>query len=86
MAMSCGVGHRCGSDPVLPSLWCKPADAALIQPLSWEPPYAAGEAIEKKKKEEDIPAKPKRRGHSLCQEISQENTSTVVKRELMHTS
>ena len=38
--MSCGVGHRCGSDLALLWLWCRPAPAALIQPLAWELPYA----------------------------------------------
>ena len=31
VAMSCGVGHRCSSDPTLLWLWRKPAAAALIQ-------------------------------------------------------
>ena len=42
--MSCGVVCRHGSDPVLLWLWYRPAAAALIQPLAWEPPYATGEA------------------------------------------
>ena len=46
--MSCGVGHRHGLDPVLLWLWCRPAATALIQPLAWEPPYAAGAALESK--------------------------------------
>ena len=50
--MSCGVGHRHCSDPALLWLWCRPVAAAPIQPLAWEPPYAAGAAqeIAKKKK------------------------------------
>ena len=50
--MSCGVGHRCGSDPLLLWLWCRLAAIALIQPLAWEPPYVMGVAlkIQKKKK------------------------------------
>ena len=36
-AMSCGVGHRLGSDLVLLWLWRRPAAVALIRPLSWEP-------------------------------------------------
>ena len=40
--MSCGVGHRCSSDPAL--LWCRLAAVAPIQPLAWEPPHAMGEA------------------------------------------
>ena len=39
--MSCGVGHRRGSDPVLLWLWCRTAAAAPIGPLAWEPPCAA---------------------------------------------
>ena len=30
-------------------LWCRPAAAALIGPLAWEPPYAAGAAKNKNK-------------------------------------
>ena len=48
--MSCGVGHRCGSDLALLWLWLwhGPAATALIQPLAWEPPYATGAALKKK--------------------------------------
>ena len=48
--MSCGVGRRSGSDPTLLWLWCGPAAAAPIRPLAWEPPYALGTALKKKKK------------------------------------
>ena len=48
--MSCGVGRRRGSDLVLLWLWYRPAATALIRPLAWEPPYAAGAALEKTKK------------------------------------
>ena len=48
--MSCGVGCRCGSDPTLLWLWCRPAAAALIRPPAWEPPYAAGAALKKKRR------------------------------------
>ena len=41
--MSCGVGLKNGLD----LLWCRLAAAALIQPLAWEPPYAAGEALKR---------------------------------------
>ena len=43
--MSCGVGHRCGLDPMLLWLWHRPAAVDLIQPLAWEPPYAEGAAL-----------------------------------------
>ena len=44
--MSCGVGCRHGSDPALLWLWRRPVATALIRPLAWEPPYAAGAAQE----------------------------------------
>ena len=50
VAMSCAVGHRCGSDPALLWLWCRLAAAALIGPLAWELPYATGAALKKNKK------------------------------------
>ena len=48
--MSCSVGHRCNMDLALLWLWCRPATAALIQPLAREFPYAVGRALKKKKK------------------------------------
>ena len=48
--MSCGVGHRLGSDPELLLLWFRPAATAPIRPLTWEPFYAMGETLEKGKK------------------------------------
>ena len=49
--MSCGVGRRRGSDPVLLWLWHRPAATAPLQPLAWEPPYAAGAAQEMAKRQ-----------------------------------
>ena len=49
--MSCGVGQRGSLDPVLLWLCRRPAAAALIRPLAWEPPHAAGVAVEKAKKQ-----------------------------------
>ena len=46
--MSCGVGHRHGSDLALLWLWGRPAATALIRPLAWEPPYAEGAALKEK--------------------------------------
>ena len=43
--MSCDIGYRRNS--VLLWLWCRPAATAPIRPLAWEPPYAAGVALEK---------------------------------------
>ena len=52
--MSHGVGRRrgCGMDPVLLWLWRRPDAIALIRPLAWEAPYAAGMALEKPKKKD----------------------------------
>jgi len=48
--MSCGVGHRHGSNLALLWLWHRPVATILIRPLAWEPPYAAGVALKRKKK------------------------------------
>ena len=48
--MCCGVGHGGDLDPEVLWLWCRLAVVAQIQPLAWEPPYAAGGALEKAKK------------------------------------
>ena len=61
IAVSCAVGRRRSSDPVLLWLWLwfRPAAVALIQPLAWEPPYASGMALKrqttKKKKKKNGP-------------------------------
>ena len=47
--MSCGVGRRCGLDVALLWLWRRPVATALIWPLAWEPPYAAGVALKRHK-------------------------------------
>ena len=48
--MSSGVSRKLSSDPMLLWLWCRLAAVAQIQPLAWEPPYAAGVALKKKNK------------------------------------
>ena len=48
--MSCGVGRRRVLDPMLLWLWHRPAAAAPIGPLAWEPLYAAGAGLEKRQK------------------------------------
>ena len=45
--MSCSVVGISGSD--LEWLWYRPAAAAPIQPLGWEPPHAMGVAIKRPK-------------------------------------
>ena len=51
IAVSCGVGLRHGSDPTLLWLWRRPVATAPIRPLTWEPPYVAGVAQEKAKRQ-----------------------------------
>ena len=50
--MSCGVGHRRGSDPC-----CRPPATAPMGPLAWEPPYAAGAALKSKTNKQTPPQK-----------------------------
>ena len=47
--MSCGLGCRRGLDPELLWLWCRTVATAPIGPLAWEPPYASGAALKKRK-------------------------------------
>ena len=47
--MSCGVDRRRGLDLELLWLWCRPVATAVIRPLAWEPPYAAGAALKGQK-------------------------------------
>ena len=47
VAVSCGVGRRCSSDPTLLWLWCRPAAAALIDTSPRELPSALSAALKK---------------------------------------
>ena len=49
--MSCDVRRRCGSDPEMLWLWRRLVATAPIRSLAWEPPYAAGAALEKAKRQ-----------------------------------
>ena len=54
LPVSCGVGCRHGSDPMLLWLWRRLVATALIRPLrplAWEPPYATGADLEKAKRQ-----------------------------------
>ena len=44
------MSYRCGLDPALPWLWCRPAVGTPIQPLAWESSDATGEVLKKQKK------------------------------------
>ena len=52
--MSCGGGHRCGSDPALLWLRCRLAAVALIRPLAWELPYSTPTALKSRIKKKNL--------------------------------
>ena len=52
--MSCGVGCRHGSDPILLWLWHRLAATAPVPPLAWELPYAEGVALKKEKEKKGL--------------------------------
>ena len=61
--MSCGIGLRCSSDPVLLWLQHRPVPVAPVQPLAWELPYVVGMVPPKKtKKTRNKTNKQKKRG------------------------
>ena len=54
-----------GSIPGL-ALWVdRPAATAPIRPLAWEPPYAVGTALKRKKKERKKKENPTKKGDSM---------------------
>jgi len=75
VAMSYGVGRRRGLDPELLWLWRRLAATAPIQPLAWEPPYAAGAAQEMAKRKKK---RKKRRKNSLAQRRNSINLITII--------
>ena len=52
--MSCGVGHKLGSDSELLWLWHRPEATAPMKSLAWEPPCAVGAALKDKKKKKNF--------------------------------
>uniref|UniRef100_A0A8D0S463 L1 transposable element RRM domain-containing protein n=1 Tax=Sus scrofa TaxID=9823 RepID=A0A8D0S463_PIG len=87
--MSCGVGCRRGSDPVLLWLWHRPVATAPIQPLVWEVPYATGVAQEKAKnktkqnKTKDIGNKLEAKMDNLEETLTKEIQDIKLKQEEM---
>ena len=61
--MSCGEGHRRGSDLVLLWLWHRPEATGLIRPLVWEPPNAAGATLKRQKRQKK---KKKEWNNAIC--------------------
>ena len=54
-------------------LWCRPAATAVIRPLVWEPPYAAGVALKRQKDQKKKNKKTKKQKNNvyglLCWQI-----------------
>ena len=65
LAWICGIGRRCGSDPELLCLWCRPAATAPNGPLAWELPYAPSTALKKRQKKRPKKKKKKKRELTL---------------------
>ena len=64
--MSYDVDHRHGSDPMLLWLWGRLAAAALIQPLTWELPYATSvPPLPKKTRRKEKEKKRKRKTNTI---------------------
>ena len=64
--MSCGIGHRRGSDPALLWPWRRLVATAPIGPLATKPPYAAGTALKKTERQK----KKKNLGLSQSEELN----------------
>ena len=71
--MSCGVGHRHGSDPASKWLWRRPEVAAQIGPLAWQILYAAGVDLKRKEKKNE-----RVRDLGICQQLHLEWISNEV--------
>ena len=52
-------------------LWCRPAATAPMRPLAWEPPYAAGAALEKKRKKKKDKTTKRGREEKRCEIVIQ---------------
>ena len=77
--MSCGVGRRHGSDPLLLWLWCRLVATAPIGPLAWEPPYATGAALEKAKRQKK---KKKKKNIDVGTSVSPQRQGSFREKEL----
>ena len=76
--MSCGVGSRHGSGPVLLWLWCRPATPASNRPLAWEPPYAAGVALKDKRQKKKKKKKKKKTTANVNKDVEKLEPHTTA--------
>ena len=84
--MSCGAGRRCGLDPALLGLWCRPAAATLIQPLAWEPPYAMGAALKRQKKKKREREREKQTHNKLAERTARKKPHQETQASPLQTS
>ena len=70
--MSCGVGCRHDSDPVILWLWCRPKATALIGLLPWKLPYATGAGLKRQKDPKKKKKKKKKGIGSLSPPVKQD--------------
>ena len=70
--MSCVAGCRHGLDPELLWLWHRLSATALIGPLAWELPYAAGAALKRQKKIPSRVQNARKKGHCCSSEAETE--------------
>ena len=84
VAVSHGVGRRCGSDLALLWLWRRLTAAAPIPPLAWEPPYAAGVVLKRGRKKKRwgspalCPSHPNEREPLCASWILRKNSSGIL--------
>uniref|UniRef100_A0A8D0MQS8 E2 ubiquitin-conjugating enzyme n=1 Tax=Sus scrofa TaxID=9823 RepID=A0A8D0MQS8_PIG len=81
--MSCSVGCRCGLDPALLWLRCRPATASPIQHLAWKLPYAMDAALERKKQSKNKKISLLTKGHQIQIFLIQELTSRSMRSSLL---
>ena len=74
--MSCSVGRNRSLDLELLWLWHRLAATALSRPLGWEPPYATGTALKKKKDKRQKKKKKKKKKGKKKQEKEKKNKKT----------
>ena len=67
--MSCSVGRRHGSDPMLLWLRHRLTATAPIRPLVWEPPYAKGRGPRKGKKTKKEKKKKKEKLTTVTEDV-----------------
>ena len=74
IAVSCGIGRRCSSDPALLWFWRTPVATAPIQPIAWELPYATGAAQVKAKRQK---YKKKKKKKKEREKANRNNTANI---------